>query len=184
MISRSKTTGRLLFTVASAMLLTATSVDAQVRRGRAPAPEAPPWAPVAIGARAGYDQTARGQLVGAHVRIPVLRNGQLELNPNVERIFLRGDDETAYNLDVSYVPGGVRGGLTLGVGVGWRDTVIGFGETTRFFGYNVVVAGKTYVGPVQLEAAIRWALLRDTTYDPNSVSLGVNYVLWDPRPDR
>lgn len=183
MIRRSRTVRRTLLSV-SALLLTATALDAQVRRGRAPADEAAPWAPVAIGVRAGYDQTARGQLIGAQVRIPILRNGQLELNPNVERVFLRGEDDTAYNLDVSYVPGGVAGGLTLGVGVGWRETLIGFGETTRFFGYNIVVAGKTYVGPVQLEAAIRWALLRDTTYDPNSVSLGVNYVLWDPRPNR
>lgn len=184
MTSRTRTTPRCALTVLSALLLTAAGLDAQVRRGRAPEPEAAPWAPIAFGVRAGYDQTARAQLVGAQIRIPILRNGQLELNPNAERIFLNGDDDTALNLDLTYVPGGVQGGLSLGAGIGWRKTLIGFGDTNRFFGYNIVIAGKTFVGPVQIEAAIRWALLRDTTYDPNSVSLGVNYLLWDPRPNR
>lgn len=181
---RSRIIGRYLLVALGAALMTASGLDAQVRRGRAEVRDAPRWAPIAIGVRAGYDQTARGQLVGAHIRIPILRNGIVELNPNAERILLSGPDDTAYNLDVAFVPGGVRGGLTLGAGIGWRETVVGLGETNRFFGYNFVLGGKTFLGPFQLEAAIRWALLRDTTYDPNSVSLGLNYLFWDPRPNR
>lgn len=181
---RSSTLGRYFLVALGAVLVTASGLDAQVRRGRAPVRDAPRWAPIAIGVRAGYDQGVRGQVVGAHVRLPVLRNGKLELNPNAERTILSGRDDTAYNLDIAFVPGGGRGGLTLGAGIGWRETAVGQGETNRFFGYNAVLAGKTFLGPVQLEAAIRWSLLRDTTYSPNSVSLGVNYLFWDPRPNR
>jgi hypothetical protein len=163
----------------------ATDVDAQVRRGRALEPGPPPWAPTAIGIRAGYDQTARGEIFGGGLRVPILRNGLFEFAPSADIIFMNGPNEYMYSLDVAYVPGGVGGGLVIQGGVGWRDSTIGGGVGETYFGYNFGIGGKTNLGPVQLEAMIRWAFLNGTTYDPNVVTLGGNYVLFQTqRPGR
>ncbi|MEM7415268.1 MAG: hypothetical protein AAF389_07215 [Gemmatimonadota bacterium] len=173
---------RALFTtLAIAFLLAPSVLEAQTRRGRATTQESAPWAPVSIGARFGYDQEVRGQTVGLSVRIPVLRDGTIELNPNLDQVIINGQDDRQYNLDVAYVPGGVRGGILLTAGLGWRDSVFGLGTVgrTRYFGYNVGAGGKTVLGRVELEALIRWTFLQDTTLQPNTVSLGVNFPLWD-----
>jgi hypothetical protein len=156
--------------------------SAQVRRGRALEPEAPPWAPIAIGVRFGYDQEVRTQILGGGLRIPIVRNGVLEFNPNADIVFVNGPNEHSYNLDLAYVPGGARGGLVLAGGVGWRESSFGLGET--FFGYNLGLGGKSNLGPVQIEALIRWAFLQGTEFQPNTVSLGLNYPLWRARPRR
>jgi hypothetical protein len=162
-----------------------TGVDAQVRRGRALEPEAPPWAPTAIGIRAGYDQTARGEMFGGGLRIPIMRNGLVEFAPSADIVFVSGPNEHIYSLDLAYVPGGVRGGLVIQGGLGWRDTSLGVGGGDTYFGYNFGVGGKTSLGPVQVEAMIRWAFLQGTNYDPNVVTFGANYVLFrTERPGR
>ena len=166
------------------LLTVATPPDAegQVRRGRSQLDPVRPWAPIAVGVRFGYDQTARGELGGVSLRIPIVRSGIVEFNPSADLIFLSGPDQYAYNLDLAFVPGGTAGGLVLGAGVGWRDATLGPVRTT-FFGYNLSVGGKTSLGPVQIEALIRWSLLNGTDFDPNTVTLGVNYLLGSvPRP--
>ena len=102
---------------------------------------------------------------------------ELLADPNVDAILVNGPNEYAYNLDLAYVPGGASGGLVLAGGLVWRDTTVGAGGGDTYFGYNVSVGGKTPLGPFHVEALIRWSFLNDTTYDPNLVSLGLNYVI-------
>jgi len=162
--------------------LTPAPADAQVRRGRA-VQTGPTWAPVSIGIRFGWDQGSNGEVVGAQLRIPLLRSGQLEFVPGAAAVFPNQGRESQYNLEAHYVPGGVRGGVFLGGGVGWRNTV--FGGTPEqprqtFFGWNLVAGGKTLIGSIQLEAQLRWVFLRNTQYRPNAASLGINIPFWKP----
>lgn len=157
---------------------------AQVRRGRT-APPVARWAPVSAGLRFGYDQAAQGEVVGLQIRIPIVRSGVIELAPNAERIFLTGARETQYNLQLDYVPAGPRGGVVLGAGIGWRNTIVGvpLGQpAATYFGYTVMLGGKTNLGPVQLELGLRWAFLNDTQYQPNSATLGLNVPFWRVGP--
>jgi len=175
---------RIIVAVLAIVVHTPVDASAQVRRGRALEPDAPPWAPIAIGVRFGYDQEARGEVFGGGIRIPLVRNGLVEFNPNMDVIFLSGADEYSYNLDMSYIPGGARGGLVLGGGLGWRDSTLGEGNGKTFFGYNLIIGGKTNLGPLQIELLLRWAFLTNTQYEPNIVSLGLNYPLWRVPPPR
>lgn len=165
---------------------TAPQLDAQVRRGRASADEATRWAPISVGLRFGYDQEVRTQLVGASVRIPVVRNGTIELNPSVDNLFIRGQDDRQYNLDVTYAAGGPRGGLVFVGGMAWRESIFGLlaTERARYFGYNAGVGGRTRTGPFEIEALLKWTFLNDTELQPNFVSIGVNVPLWNVLPGR
>ena len=172
-----------LHTLALAALLVALvapTLDAQTRRGRASVDESPPWAPVSIGARFSYDQEVRTQGLGLSLRVPVVRDGTFELNPSVDNLFVRGQDDRQYNVDLTYVPGGPRGGLILFGGVSWRESIFALlaTERTRYFGYNLGAGGKTVLGRVELEVQIKWTFLNDTQLQPNLVSLGLNYPLW------
>lgn len=172
--------------LAALLLSLPASLDAQVRRGRQ-AETAPRWAPVAIGVKAGWDSRANGELISAQVRIPVVRSGALEVVPSAEMIFLNGAKEYQYNADVSYLPGGLRGGIFAGAGIGWRDSVIGtpLGDPRQtFVGLNLFGGGKTNLGPIQVEFALRWTFLNDTDYQPNSAAIGLNVPLWRVAPDR
>lgn len=160
--------------------------DAQVRRGRT-AQEGPPWAPVTIGARFGWDQAASGEVLGAQIRIPVVRSGAVEVVPNAEMIFLTGTKEYQYNLEAAYVSGGARGGIFVGGGIGWRDSVFGALDLDdprdTYFGWIAAVGAKGGLGVLQFELALRWAFLNDTDYRPNSATLGLNYPLWRVTPE-
>lgn len=167
-----------------ALLAPVHDADAQVRRGRATAPPVDPWAPVAIGVHFGWDNQANGEVIGGQVRIPVLRNGVIELVPNASMVFLQSAKDYQYGVDLAFVPGGRAGGLFLIGGLAWRDTPLAsIDSRSTFFGWVAGVGGKTALGPVELEAAIKWVFLNDTQYRPNFVTLGVNYPLWRvPRP--
>lgn len=171
---------RALALAALVVSVAVSHLDAQVRRGRATTPEAAPWAPISIGLRFGYDQEVRTQLLGATLRIPVVRSGVVELNPSVDNLFVRGQDDRQYNLDVTYAAAGPRGGLILFGGVAWRESIFGLlvTERTRFFGYNAGAGGRTRAGPLEIEALIKWTFLNDTELQPNFVSIGVNLPLW------
>lgn len=157
------------------------AVDAQVRRGRA-AETGPVWAPVAIGARFGWDQRANGQVLGAQLRVPVIRSGIVEVVPNIEMTFLRGTNEYQYSMEAALLPGGAGGGVLVGGGVGWREAVLGSLDLdeprTRHFGYIATVGARGGSGRLQFELALRWTFLRDTEYRPNSATIGVNYAFW------
>jgi len=177
-----------LFTALVVLLVTLPgTLDAQVRRGRQ-AEEAPPWAPIAIGVKVGYDSSTNGEVLGAQVRIPVVRAGTIELYPNLEIAWPpAGGKEYQYNIDAAWVPGGVRGGVFAGGGVGWRDSLIGtdLGNPRQtLIGFNAFGGGKTSIGPVQVELVLRWTFLKDTQYQPNSAGIGVNLPLWNVAPQR
>jgi len=178
-ISRIATTPRSILLAAGLSLLACGSLEAQVRRGRT-GPTAPRWAPIAVGLRVGYDEQARSEVLGAQFRIPIVRNGMLEFVPNAEMVFTE-NKEYQYNLELAWVPGGSQGGLIFGGGVGWRDTLLGAsaedGRNT-IFGWVLSVGGKTGLGPIQIEALLKWVWLEDEEYRPNSASLGINYPLW------
>lgn len=158
--------------------------EAQVRRGRA-VEQPPPRAPIAIGVRFGWDQEAQGEVLGGQIHVPVTRNGTFEIIPNAEMVFVTGTKDYQYNLDAAYVPGGLRGGLMLGAGVGWRDTALG-GSLTEprktYFGYNAFLGVLTNLGPLKLELGLRWTFLNDTLLQPNSATFGLNVPLWSARP--
>jgi len=175
---------RLITALAALLLVVPVALDAQVRRGRQ-AEEAPRWAPIAIGVKVGWDSRANGEVVGGHLHIPVVRSGVFELFPSLEAVFLRGAKEYQYNLDAAWTPGGVRGGIFAGTGVGWRDSVIGtdLGEPRQtFVGINAFGGGKTNLGRIQIEFLLRWTFLKDTSYQPNSASFAINLPLWRATP--
>jgi hypothetical protein len=171
---------RSILLAAAFSLLAFGSLEAQVRRGRTE-PTLPRWAPTAVGVRVGYDEQARGEVLGVQFRVPIARNGVLEFVPNAEMVWVTGNKEYQYNLELAVVPGGLNGGLIFGGGAGWRDTVIGSAaEDARntIFGWVLSVGGKTGLGPIQIEALLKWTWLADTDYRPASATLGVNYPFW------
>jgi hypothetical protein len=175
----------LLILLAGASSLPA-DVDAQVRRGRVE-PQEPPWMPITIGGRGGWEQEQLGSggTIGAEVHIPVVRDGRFELVPSFDAIFLNVQDEYQYNLDALFVPGGRRGGVYIGGGVAWRESLLaGVGQDVgraNYFGYNIVVGGKNQIGPVQILLGLRWLLLTDTAFDPSAVNVGLSIPLWSSR---
>ena len=174
----------LLILVALA-LMGSQNADAQVRRGRA-VDSGPRWAPVSIGARFGWDQSANGETAGLQIRIPLVRSGVVEFMPNAELIYPNRPRESQYNLELMYIPGGVRGGVFIGGGVGWRTTtVVNTGPSQpeqRLFGYTLALGGTTNLGPIRVEATLRWIFLRNSTYRPNPVTLGISLPLWSAGP--
>jgi len=165
------------------LALGALDADAQVRRGRQE-PVLPPWAPISVGVRGGWEQERLSSdgMIGAEVRLPVIRDGRLEVVPSFDAVFLNPEREDQLNLDLFYVPGGRRGGAFVGGGLAWRYSIIaGIGQGVprqRYFGYNVAIGGKQQVGPVHLMLTIRWTLLNDSEFDPNSAMVGVSLPLW------
>ena len=156
--------------------------QSQVRRGREPEP-AQGWTPPSIGIRGGWDQRANAEILGAQARIPVLRSGIVQLVPSADIAFLQGVKEYQYGAEVSWVPGGRRGGLFVTGGVAWRDSVFsadGSTDTRRtFFGYILGAGVKSQVGPLEFELGLRWIFLNDTGYRPSPATVGINYPFWD-----
>jgi hypothetical protein len=177
-------TVRLVVALIAALALLSSSAEAQVRRGRAQ-PVTPRWAPVAVGIRAGWQQDliGNGSVLGGELRIPVLRSGMVEVVPSADVVWLPNTKDWQYNADVLFVPQGPRGGVFLGAGVGWRNSPYGGAPNARdlretYFGYNLLVGGRTTIGPLQLAAALRWTFLRGSEYSPNTLTLGLSYPLW------
>jgi hypothetical protein len=178
---------RVVAVLLSALAILTSSATAQVRRGRAQR-VTPRWAPVAFGLRAGWQQDpiANGSLLGGELRVPLLRNGIVELVPSADFVWLPTTEESQYNADVLFVPQGPQGGVFAGGGVGWRDSPYGASAAgdlrETYFGVNLVVGGRTPIGPLQLTAALRWTFLRGSDYSPNTLTLGLNYPLWRAAP--
>ena len=177
----------LLVIVAGAGWVVPSALDAQVRRGRTE-PPVPPWMPITVGVRGGWAQEQLGSAgtLGAEVHIPVVRDGRFEIVPSFDAIFHNLQTEYQYNLDALFVPGARRGGVFIGGGVAWRESLLGgvgqdVGRDT-YFGFNIVLGGKNQVGPVQILLGIRWALLTGTPFDPSAVNLGLSLPLWGAQP--
>lgn len=184
--SRSVGTTRTVALGILLLLVGAASIDAQVRRGRQ-VDEEPRWAPPSVGVRGGYDQRANAEVLGAQLRLPVLRSGVVEVIPSADVIFLDGAKDYQYSVEAAWIPGGVRRGIFVTGGIAWRDTPLGqavpvpVGRNT-FFGYVLGAGAASGVGPLELEVAIRWTFLDDTTYRPNLASVGVNLPFWSALP--
>ncbi len=141
------------------------------------------WAPAAVGVRLGYDQAARGEVIGAQLRIPMLPDGRVELMPGGDITFLTGLRDSGFHLDALYVSGGRRGGPYVGGGLALRNSLFtdepGAGRETKA-GFGAVVGVKGG-GPGLLgtQVEFRWIFLPDDDYDPRTISLGVNFPLWN-----
>lgn len=162
--------------------------DAQFRRGRAVQGTIEGWAPIAVGVHGGYDEASRGEILGAHATIPVLRSGRFELMPSYDLTFLNGAKDHQYGLEAIFVSDGRAGGLFVGGGVGYRDTVVdGTPANPRgtFFNYSIVTGFKAGVGGrVVTKLQLRWILLQNTfaNFRPTPITLGIGVPLWGGTP--
>lgn len=140
------------------------------------------WAPIGIGFRIGRDSALHYNVVGGQVRIPVVPNGALELMPNMDVTFARGEKEYQYNLELVYMVGGDVGGLYGGGGIGFRRARFGPDpavprETVR--GYTGVLGLKiTGLGRVAPQIEWRWVWVHKEDINPQQVTLGVTFALW------
>lgn len=150
-------------------------------------PTTAPWPSITIGAKAGYDNNANAELLGAQLRLPLLRNGSLELMPSADVTFVTGLREYQYSLEALYNLGGPRGGAYFGGGLAFRNTIYGRDanrprETRR--GYSGVVGTKFEADArfgVQIE--FRWVFVSEAAgdevspIDPQVVTFGINIPL-------
>ena len=165
--------------VALLTFITPLATEAQRRGPRQPA--AASWPSITIGMKAGYDNSAKAEVLGAQLRIPLLRNGTLELMPTADVTFPSGLKESQYAVEALYLLSGRRGGLYVGGGLAFRNTIYGaepnLPRETRQ-GYSVVV-GTQFGGAgsfgAQLE--IRWVFIERSAIDPRVVTFGVNIPL-------
>lgn len=146
------------------------------------------WPAISIGPRIGYDQGSSGEMVGLQVHVPVIRSAHVELMPNADVTFLTALREYQLNLEAVYVTGGRLGGLYLGGGVAFRNSIYGSDPATPRSterGWSAVVgvrATGAAVFGIQLEA--RWTFLDVDVRDPRTISLGINFPLWGRRDGR
>ena len=173
--------------LAVALLTFGTPLASEGQRTGPRQPAAAPWPSITIGAKAGYDNNANAELLGAQLRVPLLRNGSLELMPSADVTFVTGLREYQYSVEALYILGGPRGGPYVGGGLAFRNTIYGREasiprETRR--GYSIIVGSKfgaqTNFG-VQLE--VRWVFISEAVsdevspVDPQVVTLGINIPL-------
>jgi hypothetical protein len=162
---------------ALAWAIVPTVAGAQLR----PQAEQGGWPAVEIGARVGYDNSQRQEVVGALVRIPILRNGSVELVPNADVTFLRGVKEYQLNGEAVYVLTEGDGGIYAGGGVGLRDAVSRSDPSARetITTFSIVVgikfSGLERVNPL-LE--FRRIFASELVVDPQMLSIGVTLELW------
>ena len=157
------------------------SVEAQQPDGGAPGP----WPSVSAGIHFGYDQSANGEVLGAHVRIPVLRNGRVEVVPSANVTFLSRLREYGAHVDAVYVHGGNQGGPYLGGGLALRNSIFGLDPAearTTETGFDFVVGLKSgNSGRLGTQIEFRWIFLPGIDYEPRIVTLGVSLPLWGRR---
>lgn len=169
-------------------LLAPAPLEAQFRRGRAVQGTLEGWAPIAVGAHAGYDDRSRGELVGVYATIPVIRSGRLELMPSYDLTFLSGAKDHQYGIEAIFVSSGRAGGLFLGGGIGFRDSVVDgtpADPRSTFFGYSIVAGFKSPVGGSAVtKLQLRWIFLQETVADfrPVPITLGIGLPLWGSGP--
>lgn len=146
------------------------------------------WPAVSAGPRIGFDQGSQGELVGLQIHVPVLRNGRVELMPSADVTFLTRLREYQLNAEVVYVSAGRRGGLHVGGGVAFRNSIYGPDpDTPRSTerGYSVVAGVRSgATGPFGVQLEVRWTFLDVAVRDPRTISLGINFPLWGRSEER
>ena len=155
-------------------------IEGQRRGPQQPASAA--WPSITIGAKGGWDNNANAEVLGGQLRLPLLRNGSLELMPTADVTFATGLKEYQYAVEALFLQGDRRGGLYLGGGLAFRNTIYGADaslprETRQ--GYSVVVGSKFGIasGGLGVQLELRWVFIRDTPIDPQVVSFGINFPL-------
>lgn len=163
-----------------ALLLVASAASAQERSS---GESGGGWAPVQVGVHFGYNANSLGgNLIGAQAHIPVIPSGYVEILPNVDVTFLNGLRTYQYGVDAAVVSGGRRGGLYVGGGLGWRNTIFPGSDQRETRSAPSVMVGLRSGGitpvnlTVQLEA--RWVILANNKVDPRVLTFGVNLPLW------
>jgi len=153
------------------------------RRGQIE-PPAQKWSPISVGIYIGYDNQPSGEVVGAQIRVPVLPNGTVKIMSDANITFLNRLNEYQFNLEAAYTTGASTGGLYLGGGLAWRNTMFGSDLTAgrrTAQGYSVV-AGAQLGGiagtPLSPQLEVRWTFLKETVLNPRVIGFGINLPLW------
>jgi len=177
----------LLATLLLGMLLPG-ALEAQ-RRGRSQEGVASgPWPPITIGIHFGYnDDLSSGTVLGAQIRMPIIRSAKIEVMPSGSVTFLTGLKEYQFNLDAVYVLGGRSGGLYAGGGLAVRNTLFteGVGRETKTGGGVAVGFRSRPETKVGIQLEVRQIFL-DSNLSPKVLTFGVNFPLWGggSRPGR
>jgi hypothetical protein len=170
------------FTLLHTFFLTPNTLHAQF--GAGPEGGARRWAPASVGTRVGYDNSQRGWMAGGFVGIPVLPSGIIELLPSFDVTFLEGFEEYQTNVEAVYFTGDRQGGLMVGGGVGFRNSVFSADPTaerrTEMTLSIMIGARLGTLGRFRPQVETRWILQDEWARDPRHVSLGVGFALWGP----
>jgi hypothetical protein len=157
--------------------------EAQFRAGAgAGAGEATGWAPIAVGAKVGFDNAQSAPMVGALVRIPVIPSGSIEFMPNADVTFLDGFEIYQLNLEAVYLSQGRRGGFYSGGGIGFRNGIFSANPSdprTTERVYSIVLGARFGgLGRVRPELEIRFILQDEQIRDPRTAMFGASVALW------
>lgn len=156
--------------------------------GQAPGPQpggATGWPPVEIGAHIGFDSDGFTDafVLGGQLRVPVWPSGHVEVAPSGSITFLTGLKEYQFAPDVVFVTGGRRGGLYLGGGPVWLNSIFDGPDRATELGWSFVVGlrssgvlGAPFGAQIQLRQSYVADLRRRRV-----LSLGVNFPLWGRR---
>lgn len=164
---------------AAALLALALPLPGQAQRAAGQS-TTPPWPAIQVGARFGYDDSSNSTVVGAQMRIPVIREGWIELMPSGDITFLTGLTEYQFNGDVALVSGGRTGGLYAAGGIVARRSIYDGPERETRLGGSVAL-GLMSRGfgsvPIGTQIEVRWVII-DADFNPRVLSFGVNLPLW------
>jgi len=162
--------------VAMAMASLPQGLLGQGRRASAPADG---WPPIEVGVHGGYESPSTGSVLGAQVRIPLHPSGYVELVSTGDVVFLPRLKEYLSGVNLVAVSGGRRGGIYVGGGVTWRNTLYDGARATRRF--PTIVAGlrspELFGSRLGTQLEVRWIRV-DTAAKPKVMTLGVNVPLW------
>jgi opacity protein-like surface antigen len=147
----------------------------------APEPETR-WPGPEVGVRVGYDNSQKQEVLGALLRIPVIRSGHVELIPGGDVTFLPTIEEYQFNLEAVYLLSGRNGGFYGGGGIGWRNSLPSSdlaGDKQTFTTYSVVAGIKfPGVGPLSLLFEFRRIIADELELDPQLLAFGATIPLW------
>lgn len=132
-----------------------------------------------VGVHGGFAYRASGGVVGGHLRIPVLPSGHLELAPTGDVTVQARLRETMVGADLVAISGGRRGGLYVGGGLTWRNSLYDSIRETRRHPTVVVGARSPAMGsiPFGTQIEVRWVHV-DQPVKPKYLTLGINFPLW------
>jgi len=139
------------------------------------------WAPVQIGVRFGATNISSNSVLGAQLWIPLISSGHVQLIPNADVTFLAGGfKEYQHGVQAVLVSGGGRGGLFVGGGMTWRNTIYDGPDRETKRWPDLVVGlrtGQISSIPLTAQIQVRWVFV-DSPINPRILTFGVNVPLW------